>query len=90
MALPVRTLDHVGPGTAGPLSERRHLDNASHLELLPSVAMVDPKKMVCIGSIDRRVDFEWLDALAANDVTIEFSDRSTPSPPPRRNKNWMR
>ena len=52
--------------------------------------MVDPKKMVCIGSIDRRVDFEWLDALAANDVTIEFSDRSTPSPPPRRNKNWMR
>jgi hypothetical protein len=72
MALPVRTLDHVGPGTAGPLSERRHLDNASHLELLPSVAMVDPKKMVCIGSIDRRVDFEWLDALAANDVTIEI------------------
>jgi hypothetical protein len=47
-----------------------HLDNASHVEHLPSVAKIDARKMVYIGSIDRRVDFEWLDALAANDVTI--------------------
>ena len=49
-----------------------HLDNASHVELLPSVATVDARKMVYIGSIDRRVDFRWLDALAANDVTIDI------------------
>ena len=49
-----------------------HLDNASHVEHLPSVATVDARKMVYIGSIDRRVDFEWLDALAANDVTIDI------------------
>jgi hypothetical protein len=48
-----------------------HLDNASHVEHLLSVATVDARKMVYIGSIDRRVDFEWLDALAANDVTID-------------------
>jgi hypothetical protein len=47
-----------------------HLDNASHVEHLPSVAKIDTRKMVYIGSIDRRVDFEWLDALAANDVTV--------------------
>ena len=49
-----------------------HLDNASHVEHLPSVATVDASKMVYIGSIDRRVDFQWLDALAANDVTIDI------------------
>jgi Glycosyl transferases group 1 len=49
-----------------------HLDNASHLQLLPSVATTDPRKTVYIGSIDRRVDFTWLDALAANDVTIDI------------------
>ena len=49
-----------------------HLDNASHVERLPSVATVDARKMVYIGSIDRRVDFRWLDALAANDVTIDI------------------
>ena len=49
-----------------------HLDNASHVGLLPSVATVDARKMVYIGSIDRRVDFRWLDALAANDVTIDI------------------
>ena len=47
-----------------------HLDNASHVQHLASVATIDARKMVYIGSIDRRVDFEWLDALAANDVTI--------------------
>jgi hypothetical protein len=47
-----------------------HLDNASHVGHLPSVMAVDARRMVYIGSIDRRVDFEWLDALAANDVTI--------------------
>jgi len=49
-----------------------HLDNASHVEHLPSVATVDPRKMVYIGSIDRRVDFHWLDALAANDLTVDI------------------
>ena len=47
-----------------------HLDNASHVERLASIAAVDPSKMVYIGSIDSRVDFQWLDALAAHDVTI--------------------
>ncbi len=47
-----------------------HLDNASNVEHLPSVATIDPRKTVYIGSIDRRVDFEWLDKLAANEVTI--------------------
>src|SRR5579871_883414 len=32
-----------------------HLDNASHVGLLPSLANVDARKMVYIGSIDRRV-----------------------------------
>jgi hypothetical protein len=49
-----------------------HLDNASHVEYLPSVGTVDARKMVYIGSIDRRVDFQWLDLLAANDVTIDI------------------
>ena len=49
-----------------------HLDNASHIEHLPSVAALDARKMVYIGSIDRRVDFQWLDALAANDVTLDI------------------
>jgi hypothetical protein len=47
-----------------------HLDNASHVERLASIAAVDPSKMVYIGSIDSRVDFQWLEALAAHDVTI--------------------
>ena len=49
-----------------------HLDNASHLEHLSSVTALDATKMVYIGSIDCRVDFQWLDALAANDVTIDI------------------
>jgi hypothetical protein len=49
-----------------------HLDNASHVEHLPSVATVDVRRMVYIGSLDSRVDYEWLDALAANDVTIDI------------------
>jgi hypothetical protein len=49
-----------------------HLDNASHVERLPSVASIDPRRMVYIGSIDRRVDFQWLDALAANDVAVDI------------------
>lgn len=49
-----------------------HLDNASHVEHLPSVTALDAGKMVYVGSIDRRVDFQWLDALAANDVTIDI------------------
>jgi len=62
----------LDPGLRGRYPSAVPLDNASHLELLPSVATADPRKMVYIGSIDRRVDFEWLDALAANDVTIEI------------------
>jgi hypothetical protein len=39
-------------------------------ERLSSVATVDVRKMVYIGSIDRRVDFDWLDSLTANDLTV--------------------
>jgi hypothetical protein len=49
-----------------------HLDNASHVDHLASIAALDVRKMVYIGSVDRRVDFQWLDALAANDVTIDI------------------
>ena len=62
----------LDPGLRGRYPSAVNLDNASHLELLPSVATAEPRKMVYIGSFDRRVDFEWLDALAANDVTIEI------------------
>jgi hypothetical protein len=62
----------LDPGLRGRYPSAVHLDNASHLELLPPVATAGPRRMVYIGSIDRRVDFEWLDALAANDVTIEI------------------
>lgn len=62
----------LDPGLRGRYPSAVHLDNASHLEQLPSVATVDPRKLVFIGSIDRRVDFEWLDGLAANDVTIDI------------------
>ncbi len=62
----------LDPGLRGRYPSAVHLDNASHVELLPPVATADTRRMVYIGSIDRRVDFEWLDALAANDVTVEI------------------
>ena len=62
----------LDPGLRGRYPSAAHLDNASHLELLPWVTTLDPRRMVYIGSIDLRVDFDWLDALAANDVTIEI------------------
>lgn len=49
-----------------------HLDNASHLRPLPAVANADRGAMVYIGSIDSRVDFAWLRAAAAQDVTIDI------------------
>jgi hypothetical protein len=60
----------LDPELRGRYPTAYHLDNASHVERLASVAVVDASKMVYIGSIDRRVDFQWLDALAANDVSI--------------------
>ncbi len=60
----------LDPELRGRYPTAYHLDNASHLEHLSSVVALDARKMVFIGSIDRRVDFRWLDALAANDVTI--------------------
>jgi hypothetical protein len=62
----------LDPDLRSRYSTAYHLDNASHLEHLSSVATIDARKMVYIGSIDRRVDFEWLDALATNDVTIDI------------------
>jgi hypothetical protein len=62
----------LDPGLRGRYPTAAHLDNASHLERLPSVATAGTRKTVYIGSIDRRVDFEWLEALAANDVTIDI------------------
>jgi hypothetical protein len=62
----------LDPGLRSRYPTAHHLDNASNVEPLPSVPTVDARKMVFIGSIDRRVDFEWLDALAANNVTIDI------------------
>jgi hypothetical protein len=52
----------LDPGLRGRYPTAVHLDNASHLEKLPSIALVDPRRMIFIGSIDRRIDFEWLDS----------------------------
>jgi hypothetical protein len=60
----------LDPGLQSRYPTAFHLDNASHVERLPSVATVGASKMVYIGSIDRRVDFEWLDALASHEATI--------------------
>ncbi len=62
----------LDPGLRGRYPSAVRLDNASHLELLRSAATADPRRMVYIGSIDRRVDFEWLDALAVNNVAIDI------------------
>ncbi len=52
-----------------------HLDNASHLQPIAAVAHADQSSMVYIGSIDIRVDFSWLDAIASHDVTISIYGR---------------
>lgn len=52
-----------------------HLDNASHLQPIAAVAQADPRSMIYIGSIDSRVDFTWLDALAAHDVAVTIYGR---------------
>jgi hypothetical protein len=62
----------LDPGLRGRYPSAVHLDNASHLQLLQSAATADPSRMGYIGSIDRRVDFDWLDALADNNVTIDI------------------
>lgn len=49
-----------------------HLDNASHLRPLPGVAAADSNSMVYIGSIDNRVDFDWLRAAAAQKGHIDI------------------
>jgi len=59
------------------------LYNASHLQPLPKVKTIDPAKLVYAGSIDKRVDFEWIEALASQNVTLDIygcidSDLSRP------------
>ncbi len=58
-----------------------HLDNASHMQPIASVEKADPRSMVYIGSIDSRVDFTWLDALASQDVTLAIYGRVHESTP---------
>ncbi len=50
----------------------RHLDNASHLRFLPAVSKADPYRAVYVGSIDSRVDFDWLDALMARGLSLDI------------------
>ena len=52
-----------------------HFDNASHIRAASKNAAIDPRRLVYIGSIDRRVDFEWLDALADLDITLDTDRR---------------
>lgn len=49
-----------------------HLDNASHLRFLPAVWKADPDRAVYVGSIDSRVDFDWLDALMAHGLSLDI------------------
>jgi hypothetical protein len=49
-----------------------HFDNASHLRLLPGMLRVEPHCLVYIGSIDRRVDFEWLNNILRHDVVLDI------------------
>jgi hypothetical protein len=64
MALPVRASIILDPELQTRYVTAYHLDNASHLQLLPLVATIDPRKTVYIGSIDRRVDLAWLAAIS--------------------------
>jgi hypothetical protein len=52
-----------------------HFDNASHMLPLPTVAKAQARRLVYVGSIDRRVDFDWLDALAQLDITLDIYGR---------------
>jgi hypothetical protein len=58
-----------------------HLDNASHLRPLTRPFALDIDKLVYVGSIDRRVDFTWLDALAAQGVHLDIWGRVHPWAP---------
>lgn len=69
----------------GALKERYprayHLDNASHMQPIAAVEKADPRNMVYIGSIDGRVDFAWLDALASQGVALSIYGRVHESAP---------
>jgi predicted SAM-dependent methyltransferase len=58
-----------------------HLDNASHLGRLHRPADLTVDNLVYIGSIDHRVDFEWLDALAGHGVRLDIWGRIHSSAP---------
>lgn len=55
-----------------------HIDNASHLQPIPAVAQAAPDRAVYIGSIDDRVDFGWLAAVAARNIAIDIYGRIHP------------
>jgi hypothetical protein len=62
----------LDPGLQEKYTGSYHLNNASHLAYLPSVAKVDTRNMVFIGSIDSRLDLRWLEALTTFDVTVSI------------------
>ncbi|MFO1025155.1 MAG: hypothetical protein U1E70_08240 [Acetobacteraceae bacterium] len=51
------------------------LANASHLGPVEGVAQASPRRLVYLGSIDRRVDFDWLRRLATLDVSLDIYGR---------------
>ena len=52
-----------------------HFDNASHILRSAEPAEVPANHLVYVGSIDSRVDFEWLDALASHAITLDIYGR---------------
>lgn len=61
-------LSWIYPGSA-------HLDNASHVRPVEPSPEASVRRVVYIGSIDSRVDFEWLDALAKGNISIDIYGR---------------
>jgi ADP-heptose:LPS heptosyltransferase len=51
------------------------LENASHMRRLSGPATASSKRVIYIGSIDSRVDFEWLKLFAAQDVMLDIYGR---------------
>lgn len=52
-----------------------HLDNASHLGPVMPLPTAYSNRMVYVGSIDTRVDFEWMRILASYKVNIDIFGR---------------
>ncbi|WP_281999261.1 hypothetical protein [Geotalea uraniireducens] len=49
-----------------------HLNNASHLTPPIQKAPIDPERIVYLGSIDERVDWEWLKGVVANGIHLDI------------------